>query len=562
MADFPRTAFILGAGLGTRLRPLTERTPKPLLPLGGRPLVTRAMDHLLAAGARRFIVNTHHRPEAWAEAFPDGSYRGATVTLVHEPELLETGGGLANIAGLLGPEDDHLLVWNGDILAEPDLAALFADHAETGAEATLLVRSEGPNPNVRVDANGAVTDLRDRRGAREPAYQFTGICAVTRAFAQAVPARPESVVEEFLRRIGDRPGSIRASLDRSGSWDDIGTPESYAAASARLASPASPEQAAAALGASLRPGGGITRGGSARRFARASHPEHGDAVLCLDDGTRPENRLYAPLARALRDKLGLNVPRVLAEDTATRALLLEDLGDRDLLAASKEAAFPWKAYLSAIGQAAKLHQGGLEAASAAGITLSPAFDADLYRWERDYFCEHVLESRRLDRGVAEEMASLAQELLRQPLVAVHRDLQSQNILLRGEEAWLIDFQGMRAGCAAYDHASLILDPYVTRPDIQLWRVELEDEAREAGGWKESRDAFTHLLHTAATQRLLQACGAYANLGRRQGREDFLAHLPAGLANLEWAAMICGRRRIAQLARELREPAEAVTRRRR
>jgi NDP-sugar pyrophosphorylase family protein len=67
-----RTAFILGAGLGTRLRPLTEDCPKPLLPLGGRPIITYAMEHLRAAGVERFIVNTHHRAEAYARAFPRG----------------------------------------------------------------------------------------------------------------------------------------------------------------------------------------------------------------------------------------------------------------------------------------------------------------------------------------------------------------------------------------------------------------------------------------------------------------------------------------------------------
>lgn len=568
MPEFPRTAFLLGAGLGTRLRPLTDQTPKPLLPVGGRPLVFRAMDQLVDAGIGRFLINTHHRPEAWAAAFPEGKYRGIPVELVHEVELLDTGGGLANVAGLLGESDPHLLIWNGDILAQPDLSELLADHLSGGAEATLLLRSEGPNANVRVADDGAVTDLRDRLGATDPAFQFTGICLVTRAFAKSVPARAESLVEEFLRRITASPGSIRGSLDRSAGWEDIGTPEAYAAAQAKFPEILTPEEAASRLGATLRPGGEILRGGSARRFARAESPTHGPAVLCLEDGTRPENRSYAALARALgAEGLGLNVPRVLGEDPSGRALLLEDLGDQDLLSATRGAEFPAKAYASAIDQAARLHQGGLEAAAKAGIALQPPFDAALYRWERDYFCEHALGGRRLDRGVADEMATLAQELLKQPLVAVHRDLQSQNILMRDGQAWMIDFQGMRAGCAAYDYASLILDPYLTRDDRQLWWVELEETAREASGWKGSSDAFSQLLNTAATQRLLQACGAYANLGRNGGREDFLAHLPAGLANLEWAALSCGRLRIAQLARELRDAKvptaqEPVTRRRR
>ena len=73
-----KTAFILGAGLGMRLRPLTEHCPKPLLPIGGRPVITYAMDHLLSIGVDRFIVNTHHCPEVFAEKFPDRSVAGQT----------------------------------------------------------------------------------------------------------------------------------------------------------------------------------------------------------------------------------------------------------------------------------------------------------------------------------------------------------------------------------------------------------------------------------------------------------------------------------------------------
>ncbi|MFN5804447.1 MAG: hypothetical protein ACK467_02325, partial [Opitutia bacterium] len=98
------------------------------------------------------------------------------------------------------------------------------------------------------------------------------------------------------------------------------------------------------------------------------------------------------------------------------------------------------------------------------------------------------------------------------------------------------------------------DPYLTRPDMQLWRVDLEDHAREASGWKGSRDEFTRLLHTAAAQRLMQACGAYGFLGRAKGRTEYLAHLPQGLRNLSVAAGVAGRRRLAAFAAELAEEA--------
>src|SRR5664280_2153612 len=79
------TAFILGAGLGTRLRPLTENIPKPLLEIGGRPIITYAMAHLRAVGVQRFIVNTHHCAEKYAKAFPDGNWQGIPITFRYEP---------------------------------------------------------------------------------------------------------------------------------------------------------------------------------------------------------------------------------------------------------------------------------------------------------------------------------------------------------------------------------------------------------------------------------------------------------------------------------------------
>jgi len=109
-----KTAFILAAGLGTRLRPLTERLPKPLLEIGGRPIITHVMDHLLKVGVDRFIVNIHHLPEVYSETFPERRWRGAPIAFRHEPVLLDTAGGLKNIEDLL-EEDEAILCYNGDI---------------------------------------------------------------------------------------------------------------------------------------------------------------------------------------------------------------------------------------------------------------------------------------------------------------------------------------------------------------------------------------------------------------------------------------------------------------
>jgi NDP-sugar pyrophosphorylase family protein len=225
-----RTAFIPGAGLGTRLRPLTEHCPKPLLPIAGKPMICHVFDTLADVGVERFIVNTHHRAEAYAAAFPDGTYRGRQITFAHEPVLLDTGGGLKNIEPLLGGTDDSIFVFNGDIYAAPDLPALARAHDGTDADATLLLRSQGTPLNVRLDdATGAVLDMRGRLGARDgTARLFTGIYCVRRKFFAALQAgKIESVVEAFLRRIAAKPASIRGLADDTGHWHDLGTVAEY-----------------------------------------------------------------------------------------------------------------------------------------------------------------------------------------------------------------------------------------------------------------------------------------------------------------------------------------------
>ncbi len=553
MPDFPKTAFILGAGLGTRLRPLTERCPKPLLPLAGRPMVERALTRLYAAGTRRFLINTHHCPEAWTQAFPTGRWQDAEIQFVHEPELLETGGGLANIAKHLTPDDAHLVVWNGDILSDCNLAEAFAHHAANGAEATLVVREKGPNANVRITDEGFVTDLRDRLGKTDPSYQHTGVCLVTRAFAQGVPLAVESLVEHFLRRVQATPGSVQGYLDTSAHWHDLGTVEEYQQVKAELEKPVrgaiAAADAAARFGYALTAGDAPLKGGSGRRFHRVAKPDGATAMLCVYDDARPENLIYGQLGHALF-AAGINVPQVLAEDADAGVLVLEDLGDVDLWSLTNQPTFPWSAYASALEQVGHLHRLGAEAAQKAGIQLMEPFGDKLYAWERQYFTDNVLAGRKPDRDLQNEMATLAKELGARPQVLVHRDLQSQNILMRDGQAWLIDFQGARLGCRCYDYAPLAFGPYLKCKDMDLWRIDLEDQAREVADWKGSLDEFSHLLHVAATQRLLQACGAYAFLGRKQGRADFLAHLPQGLRNLAIAASLCGKRRIARLATEL------------
>lgn len=220
-------AFVLGAGLGTRLRPLTDQYPKPLIPFFHRPLITRAFDHLRSVGVREFVVNTHHLPECYAGAFPTGTHEGCPITFRHEPVLLETAGGIANVADLLGGAP--FLVYNGDVLSDVPLAPLLHAHRERENLVTLLLRTEGPARHVAFDAaRGAVTDIRGKLGTGNTGtHQFTGIYAVSPAFLELLtPGKIESVVHPWLEAIR-RGRRIGAVVVDGGRWWDLGDRESY-----------------------------------------------------------------------------------------------------------------------------------------------------------------------------------------------------------------------------------------------------------------------------------------------------------------------------------------------
>ena len=153
------TAFILGAGLGVRLRPLTENTPKPLLEIGGHPIITYAMEHLRAVGIKRFIVNTHHCAEKYAEVFPENKWKGIPIVFRHEPVLLDTAGGIKNIEDLIA-EDERIIIYNGDIITNMPIELLIRKHFELKTSVTIALRSIGPLLNVSVDKDGFVCDMR------------------------------------------------------------------------------------------------------------------------------------------------------------------------------------------------------------------------------------------------------------------------------------------------------------------------------------------------------------------------------------------------------------------
>ena len=187
-------------------------------------LIEYAFEHLRGAGVKEFVVNTHHLPDEYRRAFPCGTWQGCPVTFRHEPILLETGGGLANVQDLLAG-DEPFFVYNGDVFTDLPLAPAMAQHRADGNLVTLILRSTGPVSNVAMDVRDRrVLDLRNARGTNHPdQYQFTGLYIVEPAFFKHLPAAGviESVVVSWLRAIadGERLGGV---IVDDGLWLDLG----------------------------------------------------------------------------------------------------------------------------------------------------------------------------------------------------------------------------------------------------------------------------------------------------------------------------------------------------
>jgi mannose-1-phosphate guanylyltransferase len=211
-------AMVLAAGLGTRLRPLTEHRAKPLVPIGDRPALDHVVEPLRAAGLGPIVINAHHLA---GEIAAYGAARGLAVS--EERELLGTAGGVAAAAALLGPGD--VLVWNGDILARIEVARLLQAR---GGEATLVVlpRPSGEG-NVGVDAGGRVVRLRRETVAPGEVRggDFLGVHVVGAALRATLPARGCLVGDVYLPAM--RAGARLTIFDTREPFVDVGTLGAY-----------------------------------------------------------------------------------------------------------------------------------------------------------------------------------------------------------------------------------------------------------------------------------------------------------------------------------------------
>ena len=276
----------------------------------------------------------------------------------------------------------------------------------------------------------------------------------------------------------------------------------------------------------------IEKGGSDRKFYRVRCSADQSLILVKYNLEREENRHYVEIAQFLETH-GIHAPRIYYHDTDEGLIWIEDLGECDLFGYRDETWLVRRAfYESALDEVRRLHELPESVCIEMHQHLPAEFNAALYEWEQSYFFENCLgryfntESAKIDKLTAlPAFGEIAERLAQLPRVLVHRDFQSQNILIRNSQAYLIDFQGMRPGLPHYDLASLLFDPYV-----DLSSAERDELLEHYCGGKPSGE-FLETLRLCAMQRLMQALGAYGFLGLVKDHKHFLQHIPKAVSSL-------------------------------
>lgn len=262
----------------------------------------------------------------------------------------------------------------------------------------------------------------------------------------------------------------------------------------------------------------IRRGASGRTIVRVKTAGREPFIGIHWTEEREDNAQFIPVGNFLK-QARLRVPEIIHDRSRYRVALIEDLGDTDLLSL-KDKPFSERLpfYRSAFEQVDKLFY----AKPPKEFHLMPPFDAALYRWEQEYFFEYLVEdflgmdSTSLRKNpafteLAERLGTVARHL-------VHRDFQSQNLMIKDGKVWLIDFQGLRRGRQEYDLASLIFDPYLDH--------SAEEREQLLALWEDIADErpLETLFHECAAQRLMQALGAFGNILKNRGDEWFRPHI--------------------------------------
>jgi NDP-sugar pyrophosphorylase family protein/aminoglycoside/choline kinase family phosphotransferase len=614
------SAFILAAGIGERLQPITDHIPKPLLPILGKPILQSALEKVSALQTHKIGINLHHKKdliENWIRQSPFIN----KVEIFFEDPILGTGGALKNAESFLntGP----FLVHNSDIVSDIDLWKLIEFQLSSNNLLTLAVHDRPEFNNLVVDEKQLLKNVcRVKCVPMKPLglSAFTGIAVYSPDFLRFLPSGVSGVVDAWMKAI--KAGYRVGTFDVSGCyWSDIGTPASYASTVINelrnngetiyiqptatgckniemdgyviVEEGVSLDEGSSFRNSILLPGSTIEKGkadpippipplprgdkrgvfeycilgpgfkidlkesemlgsnsktdaffigtgGSDRRYYRIKKKRKTE-VLMQCSANDPDFQRHIEYTRFFQT-YSIPVPKLLHVEPEKMSAAFEDLGDLSLysyLKCPREEEEIGAVYKRIIDILIVMHTVVTEHITECPLLQNKIFDYEHLRWETSYFIERFVEGigdiRVKNLSVInDEFHRLAMRVDSFPKTVVHRDFQSQNIMItKGGIPRVVDYQGARIGPPAYDLVSFLWDPYSPLNDDmreQLLKYYIEKIKKSGIFFTESN--FKEILLPCRLQRHMQALGAYGFLSKIKGKNYFLKYVPEGLRLLK------------------------------
>jgi NDP-sugar pyrophosphorylase family protein/aminoglycoside/choline kinase family phosphotransferase len=609
------SVFILAAGLGERLRPITDHIPKPLLPVLGKPVLESVLEKVSSLHADQTGINLRYKKERIESWINQSAFR-RNITLFPEDPVLGTGGALKNAEGFL--KGSVFLVHNSDIISDINLIGLVECHLSSKNLVTLAVHDYPQFNNLSINDEGYLTEIGTLcsllLAPRTRLMAFTGIALYSPEFLKYLPEGVSSVLYGWCNAL--EAGNKIGTMDVTGCyWNDIGTPSSYAKAVLHAlradgetvyVHPSTTgcgnigmdgyvvieNESAFNRGALLRnclllPGSRaeansryencilgpgfridldeaemfdicadkdttlIGTGGSDRKYYRARKPDRSVVIMQCPDND-PDFQRHIEYTHFFR-RYAVPVPEIIETHPDKMELFFEDVGDMSLyswLKCTRNQEEVEEIYIKALNILVSIHTTATEHVSECPLLQNRVFDYDHLRWESNYFLERfvkgIMHSEiKKHSELEEELHKLARTVDSFSKTVVHRDFQSQNIMItKGGFPRLLDFQGARIGPPAYDIASLLWDPYyrlddhsrdrllnyyiqeiALHPSFKEGRLSPQETRRVE---KFSEDKFRDTILPCRLQRHMQALGAYGFLSLVKGKKYFLKYIPEGM----------------------------------
>jgi NDP-sugar pyrophosphorylase family protein/thiamine kinase-like enzyme len=612
--------FIPSAGLGERLRPITNHIPKPLLPILGKPVLQSVIEKVLTLPVKEIGINLHHKKEVIKSWIKQSLFK-KNIKLFPEKQLLGTGGALKNVENFLGK--NTFLVHNSDIVSKIDLGALIKSHCSSKNLVTLAVHDFPEFNCLTIDGNGFLREIgtatRRKPGPRK-LLAFTGIAVYEPEFLKFLPAGASSVVDAWKKAI--TAGYSIGTMDVSGSyWSDIGTPSAYASTvfdalradgetvyihpsaknckdidlqgnvviekGCKLDKNVSLRNCIVLPGCSLRkeesknpPSPPFVKRGTGGFYENCIiGPDYkigfrksevfglsgdNDALLIGTGGSdrkyyrEKKNRKSVVSMHCVKEdkdyqrqieytrfflKYNIPVPELIKVAPDKKTAVFEDLGDISLyswLKCPRKQKQIENIYKQVIDILILIHAEASKHVSECPALQNRFFDYEHFRWETNYFIERFVRGIKNVQvknlsALNKEFHSLAIKADSFPKTVIHRDFQSQNIMVtKGDVLRIIDYQGARMGPPAYDVASILWDPYFRLRDGMRERLldyYVREMTNKSNNKFQEKD-FRQTLISCRLQRHMQALGAYGFLSAVKDKQYFLKHVPEGLRLLK------------------------------